>query len=330
MTQPRHPMYSEKGVAPVASVIPPHAYNPSGFGQTVTLDFIIGEMRREPGYCDHVEHPQPPIHVYGIRPEDLREFERDIVEASKTEYEIYTRRGKTHKRVQKATTPIVLAAVASWPEPEMVSTPERERWVRRIVRICKQRFGRDLISIVAHQDESFLHCHVLGKSVKPLMVIHRHVADFLHANPQATRKQLGDAAKEGGRILQKWYSTWAGVPFGHYPKPQPRDRMARSVALRERQLAIEKAENDLAARKRQAADLLRERMEQIAAADQDLVRRVKAAQDEILHKTAMIREALAKLHKREAKVNDIRAAVEDQAAIERAIRQSRYEPPSVL
>lgn len=335
MTQERHPAYFEIGVAPVASTIPAHVFNPSGFRKTPNLDYVFGEMGREDGYIGHIGDPRPPIDVCGIKAKDLRAFEKEIVAASKNEVEVYTRRGKTHSRIQRNTTPIVLAAVASWPEPDMFPNPERERWVRRIVRMFKRRFGRDLVSIVAHDDEAFYHLHILakngnGKSVKPLMAIHSHVEDLLLAKPNATRKEQGEAAREGGRVLQKWYSSWAGVPFGHYPKPQPRDRTSRTVALRERQLAIERAEDDLAAKKKQAADLLRERMEQIEAADQDLVRRAKAAQDEILHQAAMIKEALDRLHKREAKVNAIRAAVLDQAAIENAIRQNRYEPPGIF
>ena len=304
-----HPFWSEKVIAPVPSAIPTHAYNPSGIGQSASLNFVVRELIRAPGYCDHVPNPMPPIHVYGLRPHELLEREKVILEAAKREIEIYTRRGKTHTRRQKSTTPIVLLAVASWPVPAMASTPERERWQRRVVRMCKARFGKKLRSILAHGDENFWHLHVWsdddGKSSKSLHAGFCVVQNLLKERPDASRKEQQAAYVHGMRHILEMYAARAGLPFGHHPSPSPRNRLSRPGALRDRQAKIE-------------------------AAELELVKRKKAAEMEVIGHARKLREALAKLHKREAKVAALYAAVVDQIAVEDAVAQNKYQAPSIF
>lgn len=335
MSQTRNPFYSEKAFAPKASVIPKRLRLKHGAYTTTELDFVVGELIREAGkYIAHVHAPQPPIHVFGLPPSQLRARERFIVEAAGNEIEAYTRRGKTHTRKQKNTTPLMIGAVASWPEPDMTPTPERDRWQKRFVRLCKSRWGSMVRSVVAHADEGFYHLHAWidddGKSMKTCCATHSYVEDLVRANPSATRKEMGQAAKEGGREVQRWYAQWAGKPFGHTPSRTPRARVPRSDAMRDRQAQIESAEEDLAQRKKAAANLVRESVARIESAEQDLARREKAAQAEVLKHAAMIKDALARLQKREANVAALRLAVVDQLAVEVAAARNRNEEPSVF
>lgn len=334
MNQTRKPFWSEKAFAEKASLIPERLRQRNGSFTTAGLDFMVGELIREPGYHDHVHSPSAPIHVYGIPPAALRDREKFIVERSKHEYETYTRRGKTHRRIQKNTTPIMLGGVASWPEPSMAPSSERDRWVRRVVRMCKARWGKLLRSVIGHADESFFHLHVWvddnGKSVKPHMAMHSYVDDLLRVNPQATRKEMGEAAKAGGRQVQAWYENWAGKPFGHHRSPTPRKRLSRTDALRDRQAQIEAEE--LAQSKKRAeivvqAEQIQQALEKLRAREA----RAAAAEAEVLQHTEMLKRALAKLQEREKAAQDLRAAVKDQIAVERAVaRNGQYQAPSVF
>ncbi len=290
-------------------------------------------MIREAGHDGHIDNPQPTVRIYGLEPEKLRDREKFIVDAAKKQYEVYTRRGKTHSRLQKNTTPILLIGVASWPEPTMAPSPARDRWVNRVIRLCKHRFRKDLISVVAHVDEAFFHLHIWvdrgGKSVKDLHAGHGSVLDLLDEKPAATRREMAAAYKSGCALMQSWYARWAGTPFGHEKSPSPRKRQARSVALRERQEQIEAAELEQS----------RKRSEIVAQAEQiqlalDKLRareaRAAAAEAEVLQHTEMLKKALAKLQVREKAARDLRMAVQDQIAVERAIAQNGYQAPSVF
>lgn len=329
---------SEKCYAIEPSAIPRHVYNPGGETHTPSLDFIIGELNRENSkYTKHIANPIPPTPIYGLHPSRLRELEAEIVEGAKHETETYTRRGKTHTRAQRKTTPILLVMIAHWPEPGMSPTPKRDRWVRRVVRMARSRFGSMLKCVLAHVDEQAYHLHLVvadgGKPIKKYIGGHDWANDLLARNPKATRKELAQEFRAGMSAVQVWFHGWAGAQFGHVRSPTPRKRMPKREALIGQKKKLDEAEETLATQKKAIASALRERKGQLDAEADALQRREQAVADaeaQILAQAAMLKEALAKLHKREAKVNTMRQAVADQTAIENAMAQNRYEEPSVF
>lgn len=350
MTDDEKSFCSEKGYGIEGSPIPKHVYNPGGETHTPSLDFIIGELNRESKkYTKHIPHPQPPTHIYGIEPERLRELEAEIVEGAKHQTETYTRRGKTHTRAQRKTTPVLLVMIASWPSPSKEPTPERERWVRRVVRLAKSRFGKLLKCILAHEhDEERFHLHIVvadaGRPVKRLSEGHKWVSQLLEKYPQAARKEQAKEFRAGMSHMQQWYHSWAGGPFGHVRAPTPRKRMPKRELLIKQKAKLDEAEELLATQKKAVAAALRERKAEleaealslrrreqaVAEAETAQARRDKAAQDEILAQAAIIKGALARLHKREAMVSAMRSAVVDQLAVEQSVAQNRYEAPSIF
>ena len=330
---------SEKCYAIKPSAIPNHVYNPGGETHTPSLDFIIGELNRENSkYTKHIANPIPPTPIYGLHPSRLRELEAEIVEGASRETETYTRRGKTHTRAQRKTTPILLVMIAHWPEPGMEPTPKRERWARRVVRLAKSRFGSMLKCVLAHAyDESAYHLHLVvadgGKSMKKHSAGNNWSADLLRRNPKATRKDLAQEYRAGLSAMQQWFHGWAGEAFGHIRSPTPRKRMPKREALTGQKRMLDEAEEKLATHKKAIAAALRERKEKLEAEERDLRRRgeaVAVAEAEVLQHARMLREALAKLHKREDAVAGLREAVVNQLAVENMVSKNRYEAPSIF
>jgi hypothetical protein len=325
MTRERRSFYGEAVFSKTGALIPKRRRK----GREAfkwSIDSAVGELLREPGYCGHVEFSQPPVHIYGLRPEQLRERERQIYEGAEGVTEAYTRRGRIHTRKQKSSTPTLLLAVASWPEPNMLPTAERDRWVRRIVRLTKSRWGHMVRGVYAHVDESFFHLHIWvdggGWPMKNHHVGHGPAGDLKRAAPDTPRKELAAEYIRGSMLGQDWYHRWVGEAFGWSRNLVPRPRRSRFAALRERQEKIEAAEDEVARQKAIIA----------------------AAQSEVLAHTKMLQLALVQLKAREsaverggallreqsAAVGRLRVAVEDQLAIENSVQQNRYEDPGVF
>lgn len=292
-----------------------------------SVDSWIGEALRELGYRSHILHFSPTEHIFGIPPDELRAREKELYVLADQVKETYTRRGRTHKRRQKSTTPIMLMAVASWPEPTMERTPERDRWVRRVVRLAKSRWGKMLRGVYAHVDEAFYHLHLVvwaddGGPVKPHHAGHGCVLELLQREPGASRKSQAAEYVRGVKMAQEWYHHYVGRSFNWIRSIAPRPRRSRSTALRDRQAKIEAQEREIA--QKNAA--------------------IAAGQAEVLEHTNLIKRALERLQAREAKLNQnstllkqqsaavrrMREAVEDQLSLEQAMRSNLYEPPSVF
>lgn len=285
-----------------------------------SIDAILAELLRLKGHCGHVEKPMPPTHVWGLHPDRLRDHVNELYAKSALITETYTRRGKEHRRRQKKSTPTVLMAVASWPEPSINSTPMRERWERRVVRAAKSIWGSGLVGVYAHTDEARYHLHIWvennGHSVKRMHPGFANVQALLESSPGASRAEQATAYKVGVADALDWYHHRVGRHFGMARKSAaPRPRMSRAGALRARQEKLEEAE-------------------EAALAERKRIARAKA---EILEHTASLQKALARLRAREdaleqkAQVVAHRSeAVEDQLALEERIRRDYYEGPSIF
>lgn len=194
------------------------------------------------------------------------------------------------------------------------------------MRLAKSRWGKLLRGVYAHVDESYYHVHILvddnGKPLKTHHAGHGPAGDLLREQPNATRKDLAAEYVRGVMLAQQWYHHWVGKAFSWVRNPSPRPRRSRSAALRERQEKIEAQEREILQKKAAIA----------------------AGQSEILEHAELIKKALSRLQAREEKfkresamlrqqsaaVGRMRHAVEDQLAVERAVRQNRYESPGVF
>lgn len=322
MTPARTQFWSEAVFSKSGSTIPARLRK----GNEATkwpINGIVGELLREPGFCGHIVNPQPPVHVWGIEPGKLREREKMLYEDASKNTKPYRRGGQVFKRGQSSSEPILLMAVASWPEPTMLRTDERDRWERRVIRAARSRFGHRLRSVIAHTCESYYHLHLwIDDDAKPIKIHHCGHGFALAEPPTATRKDLAAAYVRGGRVAQDWFHRWVGRTMGWERSLTPRPRLSRGAAARRRQQELEERE-ELA-----MAQLAKNRAEKLALdeADRlvaDTTRRAMAALErtredqaawaaEKGRQKAMLRDALQQLHTMAAKV-------EDQSALEKTL-----------
>ena len=117
---------------------------------------ILSEVLREPESCRHVQHPQPPMSVYG----NMEALVAGIVSIP------------DKRKGIRGDTPIMLTGIASAPWP-----PGDERsvkWHKDVVEHLLKKFGDDLKVIVAHVDEphDHLHFYIALHDYQPIKGIH--------------------------------------------------------------------------------------------------------------------------------------------------------------
>ena len=305
----RAQFWSEAVYSKAGSVIP-RRLRKGNEAMKWSISKIVGELLREPDDCRHVTQPiKQPEHIWGLPPAELRNRERQLYEGAGKVSETYTRRGRTHGRRQKSTTPILLMAVASYPVPNMIRTDERDRWVGLVIEYAKSLWDEAFKGAYAHVDEAFYHLHLWvdddGKPVKPLHAGHTRALSA--ADEGKDRKGQARAYKLGCVEAQDMYHVAVGKPMGWARKSlTPRPRLSRPAAMRHRQEQLEQVEERL-----------------IVVGKKQL-----AEKTELEYLRARLAERDAFNAKREALINEqvetlrrMRSAIEDQHAIEDAAKR---------
>jgi hypothetical protein len=293
-TKPRFQFYSERVFARASRPIPERLRKDKSESHTWTARDIVAEINRDAGHCAHVgSEVQPPVPIYGYPPERLHEYIDALETLASRLVETYTRKGKQHTRAMKTTTPILLAAVASYPEPSMEDTAERRRWIELVVNFAKMRFKKKLSSIVLHLDERYAHLHLLvqngGAPVGPMH------AGFSSAAAEPVKSLKGEAYRRGCTGMLDQFHDSVSAPMGWSRKsPSPRPRVGRAKAMRERQAELEAMEADLRAR----------------------AQRVALAEAELQAKTAKVNASWAQVGDAAEKLTVLRDAIKDQRTLE--------------
>jgi hypothetical protein len=198
-----------------------------------------------------------------------------LYQQADTQTEKYIRRGKVHSRKVRDTTPIFLAATASYPDLLLEETEERKRWQRLVIDAARERWQDKVLAILGHDDEPHYHLHILvhnfGASVKPL--------HFGHASARGLVGPIddmgaGEAYREGCRAAQDWFHNLVGKAMGWQRNSSaPRPRISRPHALALRELALADKEAELLERER----ILRQKEVDWESSHADSVWRAKAA-----------------------------------------------------
>ncbi len=293
-TKPRFQFYSERLFARASRPIPERLRKDKSESRTWTTRNIVSEILRDDGHYSHVgSEAQPPVAVYGYAPDRLHEYIDALEVLASRQVETYTRRGKEHKRAMKSTTPILLAAVASYPEPTMEDTQELRRWIGLVVDFAKLRFKKKLSSIVLHLDEGFAHLHILCQNGgAPVWPMH---SGFSAAAAEPVKTLKGAAYRTGCSAVLDLFHLHVGGPMKwKRMSPSPRPRVGRAKALRDRQAAIETMEADLKAR----------------------AHRVALAEAELQAKTAKVNASWAQVGDAAEKLTVLRDAIKDQRTLE--------------
>lgn len=230
---------------------------------------ILQEALRLEGHCPHVASPQPPREHYGL-PAQLLMAWYDTLEQRAQQTRVQTAaRGWIQ---QRADTPILLAAVASYPGPANDDEPLYVRWREHTVAFFRERYGKHLVSILEHVDEANGHLHALvakeGASVKTLHSGHAAKLQALAAGHSAREQHR--AYRSGTRAYQEEFYQKVGLPSGLLRFGPRRARKTRAEYLadqeQQRRLAQALLEKEKAEREKDAAEAARRAAERDLAA----------------------------------------------------------------
>jgi hypothetical protein len=136
----------------------------------------------------------------------------------------------------------MLCVVASFPDPSMLETEERQKWEALTTAAIVERFGSLLRSGICHGDsEGFYHIHYLVwyDDARPI----RHLcAGHAAADAEPIKSLKGERFRESSKEVLDWYFERIGKPLGWLrmsPTPRPHGRVSRSQAQRNRQHQLE-------------------------------------------------------------------------------------------
>ena len=203
----------------------------------VNTDFVFGEVMRVAGCCDHVEHPQPPVLVYGMDVPALKTLHDGMAGVATSTNAKGQRRGI--RKDQKTLATIIL----SHPGDQPGIAPVGE-WQERSIRWLKDKYGDDLKTVVRHDDEAHphLHAYLLPQDAE------MRAASFhpgMKAKAAVTRRgasieenRAGDKAyRQAMREWQDDYHQAVGVPCGLLRIGPSRRRLSRADYMNEKQQA---------------------------------------------------------------------------------------------
>lgn len=203
-----------------------------------SVSWVLDEADREPGAAPHVEHPSPPVVVFGKSVPELREMHDAEVDAAR----VTTSNGRTRKIRQDQQT--LLTVVASHPATmEDVRTDPKVRaeydaWELRTVAWLREMYGVELVTVIRHEDETHphLHAYILPSDLRA-RERHPGVAAKLavKASPQEGEdakavNRRGDVAyKAAMREWQDSYWQSVGLPSGLTRLGPARRRLSREA-----------------------------------------------------------------------------------------------------
>jgi hypothetical protein len=203
---------------------------------------VIGEAIREaPKYFQHIEAPQPAIHLWGKRLDELVDWYEDLQRkaAMQTETMLLKRTGKLVMRKQRSSTVVMIASVFSYPERHDLNNPGYAKWLRMVTAWCKRHYGRNLVSVICHQDENFGHVHCIaqnagnpGASVRHLMA---GFSEVQKAKAEGTKgRKLVGIYNDGYVQMQDHFHARVGAKCGlerksEFPKPRLDYRSAKEL-----------------------------------------------------------------------------------------------------
>lgn len=301
--------------------------NPAG----QCVDQVLGEAGREPEYSSHVDTPEPPVILYGVDLEELRNRHDQMIEEAATV--VKTKKG-TRRRAIRVDRHTLMTAVASYPltYEQIGDDPDElarlEAWKVANIAYLEKRFGAQLQTVLEHTDEAHPHIHayalpldqkgVDAKQLHPGLVAKAEAdagARSDGAEPKAAVRAGNKAYVAAMRLWQDEYHKMVGAPSGLTRDGPRRARKSRKQWQKEKAAARHQADLEAA----QVAE--RARME---AQRRELIQARWGARREARARAARldVREANVEQFRRQAssftkKVNADRAEVDqDRAAIE--------------
>lgn len=215
---------------------------------------ITKEGARAPGNCAHVRYPKAPIVIYGISPLEAGAIAKQRAAVARDAA------GKKRRCDGKVLGAIVLSypVLRQLVEHDVCEMAIYRDWRDQSKNWLQAVFGRNLLSIVEHGDEAYLHLHAYV--VPELLPDNQLDWDTFHpgrkaaaaaAASGATSKERNAAYCDGMRAWQDDYHAVVGVKFGHKRFGPRRERLLRMTHKANQAIAEKKAEAEaLLARQR--------------------------------------------------------------------------------
>ncbi|RQP06737.1 MAG: hypothetical protein D1H97_06100 [Paracoccus sp. BP8] len=144
-------------------------YSRKGNSKSRSVSEVADEAERLDGACPHVENPQPPSILEGIRPSEAVELiEQRIAEQNKLLRRLRKEQPERKEALRgiRSDTHVMIGSVFSFPDPvEEMDEADYLRWRRDVIAFAKAdaaRNGAEVLSIIEHRDETHPHVHVLA------------------------------------------------------------------------------------------------------------------------------------------------------------------------
>lgn len=194
---------------------------------------ISAEAGRDPEHSPHVAEPKPPVLLAGVEPQEA--WSKIVEMHGEARDTVNLKNGKQAQRKLRTDAQVLLAAVASHPEPSETcdtDSPEFRDWIDRSIAFFTQEHGEPL-SVVLHLDESHPHLHFL---TAPDLVAGQRMPD-IHAGEKAKEDVGGkharktekrEAFKAAMRTYQDRYHDMAGAFHAQARLGPQRQRLDRS------------------------------------------------------------------------------------------------------
>lgn len=266
---------------------------------------IAAEAGRKPDHSRHVAEPKPPVLLAGVQPElawtqieQRHDKARDLVTL---------KNGRKAERKLRNDANVLLAAVASYPEPTEtvdITAPEFQDWQKRALEWFTVQHGEPL-SAVLHLDETHPHIHFLtapdlenGQRMQDIHAGEKAKAEV--GGRKAGRVEKRQAFSEAMRQYQDGYHTAVGIHHGQARLGPKRQRLSRDEWKAQQAEGQRQAERlrDIEAKRsdqEQAAQRQRQELDEAKAG-------VEVSRDEVGQAQAQVSEQQQAVDKAQAEV----------------------------
>lgn len=253
-------------------------YSLKGSKKRPSARSICAEGERKPENSPHVAEPKPPVVLAGVTP--MEAYDRIVEAHSEARDTVNQKNGKQALRRMRTDAQVLLAAVASYPEPTETcdtDSPEFKDWADRAIAFFTQEHGEPL-SVVLHLDESHPHIHFLtapdlvaGERMADIHPGEKAKADVGGKNAKKTEKR--EAWKDAMRDWQDRYHDTVGAFHAQARLGPQRQRLSRA------EWKAQQAELKRQAERLRELERQREQVAQQAQQNQDEIDRQQAEVD---------------------------------------------------
>nr|WP_010396090.1 plasmid recombination protein [Paracoccus sp. TRP] len=144
-------------------------YSRKGNSKSRSVSEVADEAERLDGACPHVEDPQPPTILEGMRPSEVVALiEQRVAEQNKLLRRLRKEQPERKEALRsiRSDTHVMIGSVFSFPDPvEDMDEADYLRWRKDVIafaRVDAARNAAEVVSIVEHRDEAHPHVHVLA------------------------------------------------------------------------------------------------------------------------------------------------------------------------